>query len=69
MNEQCFGALEHNQFSYDSFDSVLDEKKFTLATLAKNEKTRILYTYDFGDNWQHELFVEKIGPPETGAKA
>jgi hypothetical protein len=24
------------------------------------------YTYDFGDNWEHEILVEKVGPPEPG---
>jgi len=27
-----------------------------------------LYVYDFGDNWEHELTLEKILPKEKGAK-
>jgi len=68
LGSRRFGALEYNQFGYDCFDSVLNEKKFTLAKLVDNEKTRILYTYDFGDDWRHELFVERIGPAEPDAK-
>lgn len=26
------------------------------------------YTYDFGDNWEHTITVEKILPPEPGRK-
>ncbi len=28
--------------------------------------SRLTYEYDFGDNWQHELLVEKIHPAEKG---
>ena len=67
LGSRRFGSLEDDQFGCDDFDSVLDEKKFTLARLVDNEKTMILYTYDFGDNWRHELLVEKIVPAEPGA--
>lgn len=25
-----------------------------------------IYTYDFGDNWEHDIVLEKILPPEEG---
>ncbi len=28
--------------------------------------SRLTYEYDFGDDWQHELLVEKIHPAEKG---
>jgi len=30
------------------------------------EGQRFIYTYDFGDNWQHEIIVEKIIDAEEG---
>ena len=30
----------------------------------KRGVSRFRYEYDFGDDWQHELEVVKIGPPE-----
>lgn len=31
-------------------------------------KDRALYRYDFSDNWEHEIILEKILPAEPGAK-
>jgi len=42
-----------------------DERKFTLRDIAQ-EGSRLVYEYDFGDNWQHGLDVEAILPPEEG---
>ena len=43
-----------------------DEKKFRLDEVIVSEKARFHYTYDFGDNWEHLLLVERISPPEPG---
>jgi Plasmid pRiA4b ORF-3-like protein len=32
------------------------------------EKQKGLFTYDFGDNWEHEVLLEKILDPESGVK-
>jgi hypothetical protein len=45
-----------------------DERKVRLSQLVPEEKARFLYEYDFGDNWEHVLEVEKILPPEPGAQ-
>jgi hypothetical protein len=31
-------------------------------------KAKIVYVYDFGDNWQHDVVLEKVLPAEPGAK-
>jgi len=41
-----------------------DERKFALRDLLLQVGSRLTYEYDFGDNWQHELLVEKIHPAE-----
>jgi len=43
-----------------------DESKFRLSTLARRPKSKLIYEYDFGDGWMHELLVEKILPAEPG---
>ena len=39
-----------------------NEKRFKLQQVAFREKMKFLYTYDFGDDWEHEILVEKILP-------
>lgn len=41
-----------------------DEAAFTLADLEADMRTHCMYDYDFGDNWQHEITLEKIIPPD-----
>jgi hypothetical protein len=45
-------------------EEVLDEKKITLDKLALPSKCKFLYEYDFGDDWVHEMTVEKIIAPD-----
>jgi hypothetical protein len=39
-----------------------NEKRFKLQQVVFREKTKFLYEYDFGDDWEHEILVEKIFP-------
>lgn len=41
-----------------------DENKERLSEWVLQEKDKITYTYDFGDNWQHVIELEKILPYE-----
>ena len=43
-----------------------DARRARLCRLVRGEKFKFRYTYDFGDNWEHEIVVEKILPPEEG---
>jgi hypothetical protein len=43
-----------------------DDRKAKLSRLVRGEKFKFRYTYDFGDNWEHEIVVEKILAPEEG---
>jgi hypothetical protein len=37
-----------------------------LQAVAPRAGDRIRYTYDFGDDWEHDLFVEEVLPAEPG---
>lgn len=51
----------------DEFPSdTQDECKFRLDKIMKREKEKMIYTYDFGDGWEHEVLLEKILPFERG---
>jgi hypothetical protein len=38
----------------------IDERDVTLGELIGGVGDRLRYTYDFGDDWQHEILVEKL---------
>lgn len=41
---------------------VRDERQYALGDLVRDAQARFTYVYDFGDNWEHDLVVEKILP-------
>lgn len=45
---------------------ITNEDKMRLSQIAPEEKLRFLYHYDFGDDWVHDVLVEKILPWEEG---
>ena len=45
---------------------TLSERRVRLLEVVHGEKDRFLYEYDFGDNWTHQILVEKIIPKEAG---
>ena len=55
----------------DGFDGdveVIDESKVPVARLLLAEGDSMVYVYDFGDNWRHQVVLEKIVPSETPPK-
>jgi hypothetical protein len=43
-----------------------DEAAATLAQVAGAERAKVVYSYDFGDDWRHDIVVEKIIPAAPG---
>ncbi|WP_339171821.1 plasmid pRiA4b ORF-3 family protein [Anoxybacillus sp. FSL W8-1294] len=48
-----------DDFSHPRKD-MLDSRKIRIKTYLSQEKDKVLYTYDFGDNWEHIVTLEKI---------
>jgi len=48
-------------------ESVKDESLFSIDHELVNEKDKISYIYDFGDDWQHTIELEKILPYDSDA--
>ena len=44
----------------DGLQTKFGADKFSIETELKNEKDKIDYTYDFGDDWEHKILLEKI---------
>lgn len=51
----------------DEFE-LENERKVHLQDVVTGEKFRFRYQYDFGDNWEHDILVEKISPPDPTLK-
>ncbi|PDW01351.1 plasmid pRiA4b ORF-3 family protein [Candidatus Viridilinea mediisalina] len=63
-------AFTANGISYgtpdlDDIMEVQDERTSHLHTLLRAPKQHLLYEYDFGDNWEHQVVLEKILEPQA----
>jgi hypothetical protein len=47
---------------------VKNERNVKLSQVVRGEKSKFAYEYDFGDNWQHDILVEKVLQAEPGAR-
>ena len=47
-------------------EGTLGSKEVRLSRLLDTEKMKFKYLYDFGDNWDHEIEIEKIIPEVSG---
>lgn len=45
-----------------------DERKTTVAELLPKKSSKLIYSYDMGDDWHHEVKVEKVFAPVSGTK-
>jgi hypothetical protein len=43
-------------------EDVADETRLTLNGVLRSGVIRFAYTYDFGDNWQHQVLIERTQP-------
>lgn len=50
----------------DDSCASLDEKETKIKDFFINNKSKALYTYDFGDNWDHEVQLMRILPAIDG---
>lgn len=46
--------------------SVENERKVSLSAVLEKVGAKVLYTYDFGDNWEHSVVLEKQLTAELG---
>ncbi len=61
-----YGIPDHD-FDWDA-DEIVSEKRTRLHQLLQRAKDRLVYWYDFGDDWRHDIVLEKILPREPGMK-
>jgi hypothetical protein len=46
----------------------VDYQKMKISDLLQFEKEKIVYEYDFGDSWEHDIILEKILPVDPKMK-
>lgn len=51
----CYGVPDP-----DWGTDVRDERETRLGDLVSGAGTRIGYTYDFGDDWEHDILIEQV---------
>ena len=56
---KVWGDPENDEFG--EFD-IIDESKTPIARVLKAEGDSMIYVYDFGDDWRHEVLLEKLIP-------
>src|SRR5207245_3312664 len=45
-------------------DTMKDDRRVRLRTIARGEGASFIYEYDFGDGWRHVITVEDLQPCE-----
>jgi Plasmid pRiA4b ORF-3-like protein/Domain of unknown function (DUF1841) len=58
------GGRRYSRPDFELWDEAADEDKARLRDLAARPGTRLRYTYDFGDSWEHDVRVEDILPSD-----
>ncbi len=60
--------VEDDDYNTTGMFQKVDPRKITLSEFFISAKTVINYTYDFGDDWKHEIVLQKILDPGTVTK-
>jgi hypothetical protein len=58
-HDDIYSAIDPTSFADDY---SINEKGVKLAKLLIREGSKIRYDYDFGDNWEHDIVLEKVLP-------
>ena len=67
-NKTIYSKKNLNDDDLGFFARIVDYKKLKISDLLVNEKEKIVYEYDFGDSWNHDITLEKILPVVKSVK-
>jgi hypothetical protein len=65
LYEFAIRGLKYTDAETASLDGDETASAATLGALIRRPGTHFTYTYDFGDNWEHKVFVEDLSEPEA----
>ncbi|MFH1035643.1 MAG: plasmid pRiA4b ORF-3 family protein [Pseudomonadota bacterium] len=66
VGKQIYGTAD--PYGFGRGPKILSERSHTLEQVAFRAKMKLLYEYDFGDSWLHEVLVEKVMPADPEAR-
>ena len=68
LHQFLVGATYYGAPDPDDLSETRNEKSVRLRELVTKPKQKFLYEYDFGDDWEHEVVVEKILDAAPGVR-
>ena len=70
LHQFIVGETYYGVPSIDEFSELelKDERRARLNQVLSKPKKKIIYEYDFGDGWEHEILLEKILQPDPAVR-
>ncbi len=65
VGKTYYGTPDIDEFSELN---LKDDSKAQLGRVLTKPKQKLIYEYDFGDGWEHEILLEKVFAPEPGVR-
>jgi Plasmid pRiA4b ORF-3-like protein len=65
IGQRRFGRPDPN-YRVMGLPAVANERTVRLSSVLGTVGAKAVYTYDFGDSWEHAILVEKVLPPQLG---
>jgi hypothetical protein len=64
LHQFTVGGIDYGEPAPEWEFEVENENRVRLEQVAPEPKNKLSYQYDFGDDWQHQILVEKVLPAE-----
>ncbi len=64
IKDRTYYAEKMEDDDFWDMGNNVDYKEMRISDLLEKEKDKIIYEYDFGDSWEHDVILEKILPAD-----
>lgn len=58
-------AIPNPEDDWGEGKEALDESETKLEEFLSEDQPKLTYVYDFGDNWEHKVILEKVSPIDS----
>src|SRR6266851_469901 len=65
IGQKRFGKPDPDE-GFMGMPAARDERTVRMFSVLGKVGAKAVYTYDFGDGWEHSIAVEKVLPPDLG---